>query len=135
MLENYGITSQQLQNTGANSTEFINLYSAVVLEYRGNIQVIPFLISAQTIEYDLDVRLKNLITNKNIAVNIIVGNDMSLNEDYSFIVLYLNSQGILANQIILQDPLFLQSLEYTDAPLFVLGDSEINIEIRLQKWK
>ncbi len=30
LLDNYGIISQQLQNTGANSTQFTNVYSAIV---------------------------------------------------------------------------------------------------------
>ena len=32
MLQNYGISRQQLQNTGVNSTEFVNVYSSIVLE-------------------------------------------------------------------------------------------------------
>ena len=128
ILENYGITSQQLQNTGVNSTEFINVYSAVVLEYKGNVQLIPFIMSGQTLEYDLDIRLKNLITKKNIAVNILVGNEMSLTEDYSYIIPWLSSQGILVNPIYLEDPTFTQVLASRTGPLFVIGDSNINIE-------
>jgi ABC-type uncharacterized transport system involved in gliding motility auxiliary subunit len=128
MLENYGITSQQLQNTGVNSTQFINVYSAVVLEYKGNIQLIPFIMSGQTLEYDLDIRLKNLITKKNIAVNILVGNEMSLTDDYSYIIPWLSSQGILVNPLYLEDPTFTQVLASRTGPLFVIGDSNINIE-------
>ena len=128
MLENYGITSQQLQNTGVNSTQFINVYSAVVLEYKGNVQLIPFIMSSQTLEYDIDIRLKNLLTKKNIAVNIVIGNGMSLNDDYSFIIPWLNSQGILVNPLFIEDPSFAHNLEYISGPLFVIGDDKINIE-------
>lgn len=128
MLENYGVTSQQLQNTGLNSTEFINVYSAVVLEYMGNVQLIPFIMSSQTLEYDLDIRLKNLISKKNISVNIIVGNGRTLSEDYSFIIPWLNSQGILVNPLFIEDPSFANNLAYTTGPLFVIGDDKINIE-------
>ncbi len=128
MLENYGITSQQLQNTGANSTQFINVYSAVVLEYMGNVQLIPFIMSSQTLEYDLDVRLKNLITKKNIAVNVVMGNDKSLSEDYSFISPWLSSQGILVTPLYVEDPSFANVLSHTTGPLLVIGDSNINIE-------
>ena len=128
MLENYGITSQQLQNTGANSTQFINVYSAVVLEYMGNVQLIPFIMSSQTLEYDLDIRLKNLITKKNIAVNLVVGNDLDLNEDYSLISPWFSSQGILVTPLYLEDPSFVNVLGHTSGPLLVIGDSNINIE-------
>ena len=128
MLDNYGITSQQLQNTGANSTQFINVYSAVVLEYMGNVQLIPFIMSSQTLEYDLDIRLKNLISKKNIAVNLVVGNDLDLNEDYSLISPWLSSQGILVTPLYVEDPSFVNVLGHTSGPLLVIGDSNINIE-------
>ena len=136
MLENYGVTSQQLQNTGVNSTEFINVYSAIVLEYKGNIQLIPFLMSSQTLEYDMAVRLKNLLTGKTIAVNLIIGNGMNLDEDYSFIIPWFNSQGILVNPLYIEDPSFAQALEYTTGPLCILGDSEVNIDnaIAIEKY-
>ena len=128
MLDNYGITSQQLQNSGANSTQFTNVYSAIVMEYKGMVQVIPFIMASQSLEYDLDIRLRNLITQKNLTVNIIIGNGLSLNEDYGFIVPWLNSQGILANPLYIEDPLFVQNLNQSTGPLLVIGDSEINIE-------
>ena len=128
MLENYGVTSQQLQNTGVNSTEFINVYSAIVLEYNGNVQLIPFLMSSQTLEYDLDIRIKTLISQQNTTVNVVVANGMTLNEDYSFLIPWLNSQGILVNPLYIEDPGFANVLEYTKGTLLVIGDSEINIE-------
>ena len=128
MLDNYGITSQQLQNSGANSTQFTNVYSAIILEYKGMVQVIPFIMASQSLEYDLDIRLRNLITGKNLTVNIIIGNGMSLNEDYGFITPWLNSQGILVNPLYIEDPLFVQNLNQSTGPLLVIGDSEINIE-------
>ena len=128
MLENYGITSQQLQKSGTNSTEFINVYSAVVLEYKGNVQLIPFVMSSQTLEYDFAMRIKNLIARKNFIVNIVVGNGMQLYEDYSLIIPWLNSQGIIANPLYIEDPAFAQNLSLTTGPLLVIGDSEINID-------
>lgn len=128
MLDNYGITSQQLQNSGANSTQFTNVYSAIILEYKGMVQVIPFIMASQSLEYDLDIRLRNLITGKNLTVNIIIGNGMSLNDDYGFITPWLNSQGILVNPLYIEDPLFVQNLNQSTGPLLVIGDSEINIE-------
>ena len=127
-LDNYGITSQQLQNSGANSTQFTNVYSAITLEYKGLFQVIPFIMSSQTLEYDLDVRIRNLITRNNITVNLLIGNEMNLSDDYSFIVPWLNSQGILVNPLYLEDPSFIQNLNLCSGPLFVIGDSQVNID-------
>ncbi len=128
MLSNYGISSQQIQSNGINSTQFINVYSALVLEYKGNIQLIPFLMSSQTLEYDLDIRIKNLITKKFIGVNILVANGMTLEDDYSFIIPWLNSQGLSSNILYIEDPAFIQNLEISSGPLLVIGDSQVNID-------
>lgn len=127
-LENYGITTQQLKTTGTNSTEYINVYSAITIENKGNIQLIPFLMSAQTLEYDLDNNIKQLITNKQIIANIVIGNGMTLADDYNFIIPYLNSQGILVNPLYIEDPSFTTNLSLSSGPLIVIGDSEIGIE-------
>ncbi|MBO4533403.1 MAG: Gldg family protein [Treponema sp.] len=128
LLQNYGITSQQLQKSGTNSTEFINVYSAIVMEYKGNVQLIPFIMSSQTLEYDFDMRVRSLISGQSFAVNIIIGNGMSLYDDYGFIIPWLNSQGIVANPLYIEDPAFVTNLSLCTGPLFVIGDSEINIE-------
>ena len=128
LLQNYGVTSQQLQNVEANSTEYINVYSAIVMEYQNKVQLIPFIMSSQTLEYDIDLRLKNLISSKAIGVNIVVGNGMSLSEDYSLVVPWLNSQGLEANILYIEDPAFISNLELASGPIFVIGDSEINID-------
>ena len=128
LLEQYGITSQQLQKSGSNSTEFINVYSAIIMEYKGRVNLIPFIMSSQTLEYDLDMRLRSLISGKNFIVNIIIGNGMDLYQDYSFIIPWLNSQGIVANPLYIEDPAFVENLNLSSGPLLVIGDSEINIE-------
>lgn len=128
MLQSYGVTTQQIQKSGSTSTEFINVYSSIVLEYKGMVQIIPFIMSSQTLEYDLNIRLRNLITGKNLVLNIIVGNGMNLSDDYSYIIPWLNSQGIASNPLYIDDPSFVQNLELAYGPLLVIGDSEINIE-------
>ena len=128
LLLNYGITSQQLQKSGTNSTEFINVYSAIILEYKGNVQLIPFIMSSQTLEYDFDMRVRNLISGQSFAVNIIIGNGMQLYDDYGFVIPWLNSQGIVANPLFIEDPAFITNLKLCTGPLLVIGDSQINIE-------
>ena len=128
LLANYGVTSQQLQNSGVNSTQFINVYSAIVLEYKGRVALIPFIMSSQTLEYDLAIRLKNLISQKNIGVNIVVANGMTIEDDYNFIIPWLNSQGLEANPLYITDPAFAQTLDHCQGPLLIIGDSQVNIE-------
>lgn len=128
LLESYGIYSQQLRSVTNTSTEFTNVYSAIVLEYDGNTEIIPFVMSAQTLEYDLDGRLLHLITGSERNVNIIIGNGMTLSEDYSYVVPYLTSQGFICKQYFVQDPFFSQQLQEISGPLLIIGDENINIE-------
>ena len=136
LLQNYGITGRQFRSIKNNSTEFINAYSAIVLEYEGRWETIPIILTADTLEYDLDGRLGYLIANKQRVVNIIIGNEMTLDEDYSYVIPWLNSQGFLCYPISISDPYFENLLENTEGPLLVIGDNSIRIEqaIAIEKY-
>ena len=123
LLQNYGIASQQLRSAKKNSTEYLEVYSAIVIEYRGNAEVIPFLMSADTLEYDLDGRLKHLLSGNNRIINIFIGNGMNIDSDYSYLIPWLNSQGFICN--VLQNSI---ELEDCTGPLFVIGDSALSFE-------
>ncbi len=128
MLENYGIASQQLRTVSGTSTEYLTVYSAIVIEMEGNAETIPFTMAANTLEYDLDGRLRHLISGQARNVNIIVGNGLSLAEDYGYVIPWLQSQGFVCNPLYIEDPAFTQTLENSTGPLFVIGDSEIRVE-------
>lgn len=128
IFESYGVYSQQLRSVKRNSTEYTNVYSAVFIEYDYNLEVIPFVMSAQSLEYDLDGRLLHLTTGKERQVNIIVGNSLSLSQDYSYLVPYLSSQGFVINPLFIQAPDFPQALMNSTGTLLIIGDSNINIE-------
>ena len=128
MLENYGIASQQLRSVSGTSTEFHTVYSAIVIEYEGNAETIPFTMAANTLEYDLDGRLRHLLSGSSRTVNIVVGNGLSLSDDYSYVIPWLQSQGFVCNPFYIEDPAFAEELNLASGPLLVLGDSEITIE-------
>lgn len=131
LLGYYGITSQQMRAVkNTNSVEYVNVYSAIVIEYLGNVEIIPYILSAQTLEYDLDGRIKHLITGKTRLVNIIIGNDLSIDDSngYNMIIPWLNSQGFLCNPISIESPTFITELDQTSGPLLVIGDSKILID-------
>ncbi len=128
MLENYGIASQQLRTVSGTSTEFLTVYSAIIIEQDGKAETIPFTMAANTLEYDLDGRLRHLISGQARTVNIAVGNGLSLTEDYGYVMPWLQSQGFICNPLYIEDPAFADELDKCQGPLLVLGDSEINIE-------
>ena len=131
LLQNYGITNHQMQAVkNSQSVEYINVYSAIVIEYEGNVEVIPYILSSQTLEYDLDGRIKHLLTGQTRLVNIIIGNELSIDDSngYNMVIPWLNSQGFICNYIDLSSENFTSQLEQTFGPLLVIGDSNILID-------
>lgn len=128
LLQDYGIKSQQMRTVSSTSTNFISVYSAVILEYQGNMEIIPFTMEANSLEYDLDIRIKSLLSGYKRTVNIIVGNGMSLSEDYNYVIPWLSSQGFDCNPVFVENPSFVSILNNCLGPLFVIGDSKINAE-------
>ena len=123
-LESYGIQGQPIQESGKNSYSLV--YSAIVISYLDQVETIPFVLSADTLEYDLDSRIQRLVRDKTRIVQIVIGNGMTLEQDYSYITPYLESQGFAIVQT------YMPSLSYPEAgqmpfslyqniPLIVLG--------------
>lgn len=128
LLDSYGIQSQQIQKGGINKTEYLNVYSAVILEYLGNTQIIPFALSTDTLEYDLDRCVRTLLTGKKQKVMLLAGNGMTAAKDYTYVIPWLTSQGMECSAIELQNiHAALQDAD-TDAVLLVFGSSQLKEE-------
>jgi len=128
LLQNYGIMTQSLRSVSGTSTEFTNVYSAIVIEYKGNAETIQFTMDSSTLEYDLDGRIKHLLSENRRNVQIVVGNGMNLYDDYEYVVPWLNAQGFECNVLDINSASFSDELLSLKGPLFVIGDSEIPIE-------
>lgn len=102
-IEQYGIFPRQIPVIGNNKTEYLNIYSAVILEYMDRTEAIPFILATNTLEYDIDTKLINLFSEKKRGVNIIAGNGMNLSADYGYVIPWLNSNGIEVNAVNLDE--------------------------------
>lgn len=123
-LESYGIQGQPIQESGKNSYSLV--YSAVVINYLGQVEVIPFILSADTLEYDLDSRIQRLVRKKSRIVQVVIGNGLTLEQDYSYLIPYLQSQGFTAVQTYMPTLSYPESGQmpfslYQEIPLIVLG--------------
>jgi ABC-type uncharacterized transport system involved in gliding motility auxiliary subunit len=128
LLNNYGIQSQQIQTGGINKTDYLNVYSAIVVEYSGQTQIIPFIISTNTLEYDLDRSVDVLLTGKKMCAAVICGNGKNTGNDYTYIIPWLMSRGISCTEIDLQGlPDEISKID-TNTVLLVFGSSELNGE-------
>lgn len=126
MLSDYGIFARQLPIVGNNKTEYLNVYSAIILEYEDKTEIIPFILTSNTLEYDIDTKIISLISEKKRIANILVANGMSLQNDYSYVIPWLNSNGIIVNEINLKNPLSSQ-LEKSSV-LLVFGSDKLTSE-------
>ena len=128
LLSGYGIKSQQIKNSSGTSVSMTDVYSAIVLEYGGAFEVLPFVIGSESLEYELDVHLLSLLGGKSFCVNVILGNGMNYSEDYSYLVPLFTSQGLECNPLFPSSSDFYSRLENARGPLLVIGDSQLGIE-------
>lgn len=90
VLKRFGIAPQVFRSGKGDE---VSLFSALVLEYKGKIQTIPFIVSADRIEYDLTRCVKNFVDGFRPRALILTGNGMTLSEDYSYVAPWLSLQG------------------------------------------
>ena len=123
-LESYGIQGQPIQESGKNTYSLV--YSAIVISYLGQVETIPFVLSADTLEYDLDSRIQRLVRGKTRIVQLVIGNGMTLEQDYSYLTPYLESQGFALVQTYMPSLAYPEAGQmpfslYQNVPLIVLG--------------
>ena len=115
LLDSYGIIPQQLGSESA--------YSAIVIEYLGMRETIPFILSTETLEYDLTVRLQHLIDHRVRTAYLLCGNSLSVQNDYHYAVSWLETQQFSVSAI---TPAELSGLQpRTDTVLAVFGSAAL----------
>lgn len=119
-----GIEAQQIQSSSATETSFISVYSAIVIEYCGKTEVIPFIVSTAGLEFELSSRLQFMLENITRQVQILVGNDFTLEDDYRYLIPWLESAGFKCMQI------YPDQLKYLNpsVPLLILGSKNLKGE-------
>ncbi len=94
VLEKMGIRSQQLQTTEDNRTSFVTVYSSVLLEYGGKSAVIPFVLSQNTLEYEVTGKIRYLTTGYSRKILIMYKNSYGYDGDeYYYVEPWLESAG------------------------------------------
>lgn len=126
LLKNYKIYPQQIQKRGNNKTEYLQVYSAIVLESSKDFQIIPFESSIETLEYDLIFRIQNLIFQNQRTVNVVSGNDFDFNENYSYLKDFLASNGFSVNVLSRESENFYNELCDSSKITLVLGDGNFS---------
>lgn len=98
-LKALGIQGQQIKSSNGNKTEYTTVFSAVLLQYDEKSSIIPFVLSMQTLEYDLAQRIQTLVTGKERNVYLVSGNGRKISESYAYVSPWLASRGFKAEEI------------------------------------
>lgn len=94
-----GIQGQQIRTDTGTKTEFVTVYSAVLLQYRDQQTLIPFVLTADTLEYDLTRRVQDLVTRRQKKVLLAAGNGRSIPADYGYVEPWLNALGFMTEVV------------------------------------
>lgn len=122
VLEQLGVMPQQIQSVNNNKAEYIKVYSAIVIEYLGKKEVIPFILSTASLQFELNIRFDKLIKNKTRSVYVLCGNEYTSN-DYNYIQLLLNASNINCYPIEKESLPYIQEQLEIDIPLLLFGTS------------
>ena len=123
-----GIQGQQIRNDTGTKTEFITVYSAVLLQYLDQQTLIPFVLALDTLEYDLTRRVQDLISQRQKKVLVLAGNGRNIQNEYGYVCPWLNAMGF-ATEIISPKQITekTQSAEH-GTELLVFGSSALSRE-------
>nr|MBP3282791.1 Gldg family protein [Treponema sp.] len=123
------IQGRQIQVNSKTKMEFVSVYSAVVLQYLDKQTIIPFILSTETLEYDLAQRIQQLVTENPRRVLVLAGNGRAVQESYGDVVPFLASRGFMPEILEIDDSLVskIDSLS-ADDELVVLGTSALSYE-------
>lgn len=127
LLEKLEIIPQQIEIVNNNKTEYIKVYSAILIEYLGNQKIIPFVLSTASLEFELNIRFESLIKNRHHSVYILCGNEYELN-DYSYLQLLLETSDITCYAITKESLQYVQDQLSPETPLIVFGTNSLSPE-------
>jgi len=99
-VEALGITPQRMQIVEKNEQRVALVYSGLEIEYLGRSQVIPFVLTTDTLEYDLVKAIKSAIADKKPVASVLVGDsDKTLANDYKTLSEALQRSGWDAKEL------------------------------------
>jgi ABC-type uncharacterized transport system involved in gliding motility auxiliary subunit len=83
--ERFSLVSQPLQNMEQNQVSFSMVYSGIVIEYLNKFEVLPWVFTLDTLEYDVTSRIRALISGKRRELGVIAAEPQKdWNEYYGY---------------------------------------------------
>jgi len=119
-VEELGVQPRQIQNVEQDQASLATVYSGIVIEYLDKIEVLPWVIFTDTLEYDLTSRIRSMVNDTERLIGVIAGDSYrQWHDDFTYLNMILNSAGFKIRVLNPGD-------EIPDAlpALFVLGGAE-----------
>jgi ABC-type uncharacterized transport system involved in gliding motility auxiliary subunit len=115
-----GLQPRQVQTVEQDNASLVTVYSGIVIEYLDRMDVLPWVISTDTLEYDLTSRIRSLINDSERWIGVIVGDNFrQWREDFGFLEATLAEAGYRARLLSIGD-----EIPENIPAIFVLGGAE-----------
>lgn len=99
-LERLGIYPRQMQTVERNEASVSNVFSGILIEYMEKTDIIPFVFSLETLEYDLTSRIRALVSGRTREAGIILADTAkSLDRNYRNLTGTLQMSGYRVREI------------------------------------
>jgi ABC-2 type transport system permease protein len=119
-VDELGLQPMQVRTVEEDNASLITVYSGIIIEYLDKMDIMPWVISTDTLEYDLTSRIRSLVNDSERQLGVIVGDSFrQWREDFGYLEATLAEAGYKARLISAGDEI----LENLPA-LFVLGGVE-----------
>lgn len=93
-VEELGLQPRQVQTVEQDQASFVTVYSGIVIEYLDKTEVLPWVISTDTLEYDITSRVRALVSDSERRIGVIVGDSFrQWREDFSILQRTLSDAG------------------------------------------
>ncbi|MDR2767689.1 MAG: GldG family protein [Treponema sp.] len=118
--ERYGLQPQQLQNVEADEASFSMVYSGIVIEYLNKAEILPWVFSFDTLEYNVTSRIRSLLSGKKRELGVLAPEaQRNWSEYYGFFNQVLSQSGFSVLPLSAAD-----EIPDTLPALLVLGGAE-----------
>ncbi|MDR2759892.1 MAG: GldG family protein [Spirochaetaceae bacterium] len=85
-VEQMGIQPRQIQSVERDEATFSTVYTGIVIEYLDRLEVLPWVFSLDTLEYDLSSRIRSMLRESGREVGVLVGDaDKQWTSDYGYL--------------------------------------------------
>jgi ABC-type uncharacterized transport system involved in gliding motility auxiliary subunit len=121
LMEEIGLFPMEIQTVEQDQASFVTVYSGIVIEYLDRIDTLPWVITTDTLEYDLTSRIRAMIADTQRQLGVIVGDSYRQwdEENFGYLNRSLSNAGFRVRLISPGD-----EIPDTLAGLFVIGGVE-----------